>query len=71
MKPLTIGERVRLKSSALSATDGVGRIVQIIEPFVLPQLKDRALMELPMYSVRLDDGRSLQIRGRDLVRMTN
>jgi hypothetical protein len=71
MKPLMIGERVRVKSTAPSCLDDVGRIVQIVEPFVAPQLKDRALMELPLYSVRLEDGRNLKIRGRDLVRMTN
>ena len=66
MKPLTLGERVRVTSSV---PDHIGRIVEIIEPFVIPQLKDRALLELPLYSVRLDDGRNVRFRGRDLARV--
>ena len=66
MKPLTIGERVRITSfDAIQ----IGRIIEIIEPFVVPQLKGRAFLELPVYSVRLDDGRSAQFRGRDLERV--
>ncbi len=68
MKRLSIGERVRVTSCV---PDHVGRIVDIIEPFVAPQLKDRALMELPVYAVRLEDGRSIRYRGRDLERLAS
>ena len=66
MKRLSIGERVRVTSTV---SDHVGRIVEIIEPFVVAQSKDRALLELPVYSVRLEDGRNLRLRGRDLERV--
>lgn len=69
MKSLAIGERVRVTSSIPTFSDHVGRVVQIIEPFVLPQLKEMALQELPLYSVRLEDGRSFRFRGRDLRRI--
>jgi hypothetical protein len=66
MKGLTIGERVKVTSSVPSFREHSGRITQIVEPFVREQMKERALLELPLYSVRLDDGRSLRFRGRDL-----
>jgi hypothetical protein len=69
MKALSIGERVRIISSIPAFWDHIGRVVQIIEPFVLSQLKDMALQELPLYAVRLEDGRSFRFRGRDLERM--
>ena len=68
MEPLKIGERVRVLSNIPSSLDHVGRIVQILEPFVASQLKEQAFLELPVYSVRLEDGRNLQFRGRDLTR---
>jgi hypothetical protein len=66
MKELTIGQRVRVASNVPSFSDNVGRVVKIIEPFVAAQMKDQALEELPLYSVRLEDGRSVRFRGRDL-----
>jgi hypothetical protein len=69
MKPLTIGERVRITSSIPSFWDHVGRITEVIEPFVVTQLKEKALQELPLYSVRLEDGRNFRFRGRDLQRL--
>ena len=69
MKPLTIGERVRITSGIPSFWRHVGRVVQILEPFVTQQMKEKALLELPLYSVRLEDGRSFRFRGRDLERV--
>jgi hypothetical protein len=66
MKALTIGERVRITSGIPTFWRHVGRIVQIVEPFVTEQMKEKALLELPLYSVRLEDGRSFRFRGRDL-----
>jgi len=66
MRKLTIGERVRIISSAPSFWHHVGRIVQIVEPFVKETMKEQAFLELPLYFVRLDDGRSFRFRGRDL-----
>jgi hypothetical protein len=66
MKGLTIGERVRVTSGVPSFTQHNGRITQIVEPFVREQMKEKALLELPLYSVRLDDGRNFRFRGRDL-----
>jgi hypothetical protein len=65
MKALTIGERVRVGSGDLSP-GSVGRIVHIVEPFVAEPMKQTAFQELPLYSVRLEDGRSVRFRGRDL-----
>jgi hypothetical protein len=69
MKALGVGERVRVTSTIPSFWDHIGRIVQILEPFVVSQMKDRALQELPVYAVRLEDGRSFRFRGRDLERV--
>jgi hypothetical protein len=66
MKALTIGERVRVTSSVPMFWRHSGRITKIVEPFVTAQMKDKALLELPLYSVRLDDGRNFRFRGRDL-----
>ena len=69
MEALGVGERVRVTSTIPSFWDHVGRIVQILEPFVVSQMKEKALQELPVYAVRLEDGRSFRFRGRDLVRI--
>ena len=69
MKPLSIGERVRIMSGIPSFWHHVGRIMQIIEPFVTAHMKEKALLELPLYAVRLEDGRSFRFRGRDLERL--
>ena len=69
MKALAIGERVRVTSSLPSFWRHVGRVIQVVEPFVAEHMKEQALLELPLYSVRLEDGRSFRFRGRDLERM--
>ena len=66
MKALTIGERVRVTAGIPSFWRHAGRIVQIVEPFVGESMKEACLLELPLYRVRLDDGRSFRFRGRDL-----
>jgi hypothetical protein len=66
MNQLTIGERVRITSGISSFWHQVGRIVKIFEPFVADPIKETALFEMPLYFVRLDDGRSFRFRGRDL-----
>ena len=66
MKVLTVGERVRVTSSIPSFWRQIGKIVQILEPFVFEQNKEQVLREMPLYSVRLEDGRSFRFRGRDL-----
>jgi hypothetical protein len=65
-KTLTIGERVRVIAGIPSFWRHVGRIVNIVEPFVGETMKEACLLELPLYRVRLDDGRSFRFRGRDL-----
>jgi hypothetical protein len=70
MKPLTIGERVRVTSGIPSFWHHLGRVIQILEPFVNEQMKDKALLEMPLYSVRLEDGRRFRFRGRDLERVS-
>ena len=69
MKPLTIGERVRIMSGIPAFWHHVGRVIQILEPFVTANMKEKALLELPLYSVKLEDGRSFRFRGRDLERL--
>jgi hypothetical protein len=69
MKPLTIGERVRIMSGIPSFWQHAGRVIQILEPFVTANMKEKALLELPLYSVKLEDGRSFRFRGRDLERL--
>ena len=69
METLTVGERVRVTSTIPSFWDHAGRIVQILEPFVVSQMKEKALLELPVYAVRLEDGRTFRFRGRDLQRI--
>ncbi len=66
MKALAIGQRVRITSSVPTFWHHIGRVVQIVEPFVASTMKEKALLELPLYSVKLDDGRSFRFRGRDL-----
>ena len=70
MKPLTIGERVRIMSGIPVFWHHVGRVIQILEPFVTANMKEKALLELPLYSVKLEDGRSFRFRGRDLERLS-
>ncbi len=69
LAPLSIGERVRITSGIPSFWHHVGRVIQIVEPFVTEHMKEKALLELPLYSVRLEDGRSFRFRGRDLERV--
>jgi len=69
MTPLTLGQRVRIISGIPSFWHHFGRIVQILEPFVTETMKDRAFFEMPLYSVRLEDGRNFRFRGRDLERV--
>jgi len=66
MKALTIGERVRVTAGIPSFWRHVGRIVQIVDLFVGESMKEVCLLELLLYRVRLDDGRSFRFRGRDL-----
>jgi hypothetical protein len=66
MKSFEIGERVRITSGISSSWDHSGKIVRIVEPFVAEHMKDKALLEMPLYFVRLGDGRSVRLRGRDL-----
>jgi hypothetical protein len=66
MKALTVGERVRVTSSIPSFWHHVGKIIRIVEPFVANEKKEQVLQEMPLYSVRLEDGRSFRFRGRDL-----
>ena len=66
MKALAVGERVRVTSSIPSFWRQLGKIVQIAEPFMARENKERVLREMPLYAVRLEDGRSFRFRGRDL-----
>ena len=70
MKTLNIGERVRVTAGIPSFWRHVGRIVQIVEPFVRESMKEACLLELPLYRVRLDNGRSFRFRGHDLEPMS-
>jgi hypothetical protein len=69
MKTLTIGERVRVTSGIPSFCRHVGKIVQILQPFVTSPMKEQALLQLPVYFVRLEDGRNFRFRGCDLERV--
>jgi hypothetical protein len=67
MKTLTIGERVCINAGIPAFWRCMGRIVDIIEPFVKDEaMKARALFEMRLYSVQLEDGRKFRFRGRDL-----
>ena len=66
MKTLTIGERVRVTAGIPSFWRHIGRVVQVAEPFAKESMKETCLLEMPLYLVRLDDGRSFRFRGRDL-----
>jgi hypothetical protein len=67
MKTLSIGERVCINAGIPAFWHCIGRIVDIIEPFVTDEaMKARALFEMRLYSVRLDDGRKFRFRGQDL-----
>lgn len=69
MNSLTIGERVRVTSGITTFWHHFGKIVKIVEPFVVAHMKEKALLEMPLYFVRLEDGRSFRFRGRDLERV--
>ncbi len=66
MKPLTIGKRVLITAGIPAFWNRPGRIVQILEPSVREEAKLDSLYEMPLYYVRLDDGRRFRFRGRDL-----
>jgi len=66
MRALTVGERVRVTAGIPQFWHRPGRIVRITEPFVREEMKSDCLLEMPLYYVRLDDGRSFRFRGRDL-----
>lgn len=66
MKALSIGERVQIMAGIPSFWRQVGRIIQIAEPFVAESLKESCFFEMPLYRVKLDDGRTFRFRGRDL-----
>jgi hypothetical protein len=66
MRALTIGERVLVTAGIPAFWHRPGRIIQIVEPFVREEVKLNCLFEMPVYYVRLDDGRSFRFRGRDL-----
>jgi hypothetical protein len=71
MKALTLGEPVRVTAGIPSFWHCIGRIIQIVEPFVsTEQTKAMALFEMPLYFVRLEDGRRFRFRGRDLEPLT-
>ena len=68
MNELNIGETVLVIADVPTFTCHTGRIVSIAEPFVRDEaMKNKALREMPLYRVRLDDGRSFRFRGRDLL----
>ena len=67
MNNLKVGERVRVTAGIPSFESRTGRIIHIIEPGATNAgRKAEALLEMPLYSVRFDDGRSFRFRGRDL-----
>ena len=67
MRTLTIGEQVCITAGIPAFWHCTGRIVEIIEPFVSSaEMKAKALLEMRLYSVRLEDGRRFRFRGRDL-----
>jgi len=67
MKNLTIGEQVSITAGIPAFWRCTGWIIGIIEPFVRDEeTKARALFEMRLYSVRLEDGRKFRFRGRDL-----
>jgi len=66
MKTLTIGKRVLITAGIPAFWNRPGRIVQILEPSVREEVKLDCLFEMPLYYVRLDDGRRFRFRGRDL-----
>ena len=67
MKSLTIGEQVCITAGIPAFWHCTGRIVEIVQPFVSDEAtKARALFEMRLYSVRLEDGRKFRFRGRDL-----
>ena len=71
MRVLAVGEPVRVTAEIPSFWHCMGRIIQIVEPFVsTEQTKARAFFEMPLYFVKLDDGRKFRFRGRDLESLT-
>ena len=64
---LQIGQSVRITSTALPFEGRVGRIVQITEPWVATKsMYTEALLQLPLYRVKFNDGMSFRFRGLDL-----
>ena len=71
MKALSLGESVRITAGIPSFWHCIGRIIQIVEPLVsTEQMKAMAFFEMPLYFVRLEDGRRFRFRGRDLEPLT-
>lgn len=67
LEKLKVGQPVRITASVLSFEGRVGRIVQITEPWVATeQMYADALIELPLFRVKFNDGMSFRFRGRDL-----
>jgi hypothetical protein len=67
MNNLKVGGSVRVTAGIPSFESCTGRIISIIEPVVTSaDRKEEALMEMPLYCVRFDDGRRFRFRGRDL-----
>jgi hypothetical protein len=64
---LNLGEIVCVIAGIPSFESRTGCIVHISEPAItITERKEEALLEMPLYSVRLDDGRRFRFRGRDL-----
>ena len=72
MSHLSLGGRVRVPAHRASFHCRVGRIVSITQPFVANDaMKSRALAEMPLYEVQLDDGNHSRCRGLDLEIVTD
>ncbi|HEX5000719.1 MAG TPA: hypothetical protein VFY29_21020 [Terriglobia bacterium] len=68
MPSLEIGNRVQIISSIPGFHLRRGHITSVAHPVVASERNmDEALRELRLYDVRLDNGRHLRFRGRDLV----
>ena len=67
MNTLRVGQRVCINAGIPGFWHCTGGIIAVAEPFVRDiAMKATALLELRLYSVRLDDGRHFRFRGRDL-----
>lgn len=67
MEGLNVGETVLVTAAIPAFSSLKGRIVSIAEPFVGNEdMRKDALREMPLYRVRLEDGRTFRFRGRDL-----